>query len=311
MATQSLIAAWVAAAAMSIAGATALGDAFTNVNLGQAGAGGLNLSVLVTGPTVFQASNSSTLFNGNVGLANGSSTNVSGGGTISKNLYLDPGATLQSNFNSQFNVSGSKIVTPSSGVGSIFQAVTDVQAAANAAALLTANQTLGALGGSPTTLNPIGAVNAAGGRNTVINIASINITNPANNLVITGGANDYYIINITGAAGITVSNGGILTSGLIPTSHILFNLEGTADVTLTNGSSVLDGTYLAPFAGQTISLSPGTVNGAVIGYEVKTSSGPTVNGSPYVTPPVPLPASGIAGLVLIGGLAIGRKVWGR
>src|SRR5262249_34924398 len=76
------------------------------VAVGLAGVSGFTLGVFVTGPTVMSASSSGTLLNTNLGLANGSSTNVSGGATLTGGLDKDPGATLQSNFNSQFNALG-------------------------------------------------------------------------------------------------------------------------------------------------------------------------------------------------------------
>ena len=273
------------------------------LSLGEAGPGGLNLGVFVTGPTVMNASNSKTTFDTNLGLANGASTNFSGGGTLTGNLYLDPGASLQSNFGSQFNVNGSILQQ------SLAQAVTDVQNAATTAKGLTPDATYGAVGGAPLTLTSIGQLNSLGGHDTVVKIGSINITNPANNLTISGGANDFFVIDVLGS--VTVSNGSITTTGGISASHILFNVEGTGNsVSLTNGTSVLTGTYLAPFANQQITLAPGTVNGAIIGYQIQTSSGPDVNGSPFSPPPtpVPAPASVLLAVIGLGSCAVTRLV---
>ncbi|MFO0806219.1 MAG: collagen-binding domain-containing protein [Gemmataceae bacterium] len=250
------------------------------VSLGSAGRGGLNLGVFVTGPTTMNASNSGTTFNTNLGLASGAGTNFSGGGTLTGNLYLDPGASLQSNFNSQFNVGGS--ITPIS----LATAVMDVKNAASTAAALAPNATYGAVGSSALTLNSTGSINSLGGHDTVVQLSSINITNPANNLTISGGANDYFVINVLGS--ITVSNGQIQLTGGITASNVLFNVLGSG-VTMSNGSSVLNGTFLAPNAGQKITLAPGTVNGAIIAYQIQTSSGPKVNGSPFAPPPPPEP----------------------
>ena len=86
-----------------------------------------------------------------------------------------------------------------------------------------------------------------------------------------------------------------LTGGLTP-NHVLFNILPAGDVSLSNAHSTLNGTFLAPFAGQRITLSPGTLNGAVIRYEISTSSGPMVYGSLY-TAPVPEPGTYVSMLV--------------
>jgi hypothetical protein len=124
---------------------------------------------------------------------------------------------------------------------------------------------------------------------------------------------------------VTVSNGAILAAGGIDASHILFNVEGTGNsVSLSNGSSILTGTYLAPDFNQKITLAPGTVDGAVIGYQIQTSSGPHVYGDPYGAPPaaapaaapaagsVPLPAGAWGGAVALAvGLLAAKRIRGR
>ncbi len=147
---------------------------------------------------------------------------------------------------------------------SLAQAVTDVRNAAMKAQMLTPDQTLDTVGGSALTIFATGAMNAAGGRNTVVNLTSINITNPSKNLVINGGPNDFFIFNV--ADSVVVTNGAIETTGGISASHILFNVLGTGDsLKLSNGSSVLTGTFLAPNVGQKITLSPGTFGLLAIG----------------------------------------------
>lgn len=274
---------------------------FADITLGATGT--LDLGIFVVGPTTMNASNSGTLFDTNIGLANGSSTNFSGGGTLTGNFYKDPGATIQSNIASQFNYGG--IVTQS-----LSGAVSDVQTAASNAKLLTPDQTFGALGSSATTINSSTSLtNSLGGYDTVVNVGSISITNPSNNLTINGGTNDFFIINVT-SGNVSVTNGQIALSGGITFDHVLFNIWPTADVALSNASSILNGTFLAPFAGQKITLSPGTVNGGIIAYEISTSSGPNVNGGLF-TSPVPEPeiyAMLGVGLGLMGWVGRRRKL---
>ena len=269
---------------------------FHDVTLGEAGTGGLNLTVFQTGNTVMSASNSGTLFNGNVGLAAGGSTNFSGGGDVSGTFYVDPGATAPANNPAQMHFNGG-IVTQS-----LTQAVTDVDNANSIAASLTPDQTFASLGGSLTTLTAIGALNNLGGHNTVYDVTgNIGITNPSHNLTISGGANDFFIINVGGD--ISVSNGAILLTGGVTPGNVLFNMTG-GDVTLTNASSTLNGIFLAPLSGQAVNLTPGTVNGAIIGFNIHTSSGPIVNGLPPgfgfgVPEPASLGVLGLGALALI------------
>jgi hypothetical protein len=280
-------------AAISVAADASAAASFQDVSLGQASA--LGLGIFVTGPTTINASNSGTNFNTNLGLASGAGTNFSGGGTLTGTLYKDPGATTQSDLLMQFNVNGG-VVTQS-----LSQAVTDVQNAANTAKGLTADQTFGALGGSAQTINhSTNLLNAFGGYDTVVDVGAIGITNPSNDLTISGGVHDFFIFNVNGS--ISVTNGAIALAGGITPDHVLFNILGTNSVSLSNSTSTLNGTFLAPFSGQSITLSPGTVNGAVIGYQISTSSGPKVNGDLYVTPvPEPEPyALLLAGLGLLG-----------
>lgn len=126
----------------------------------------MNLGVFVTGPTVMNASNSQTTFTTNLGLASGAGTNFSGGGTLTGTLYLDPGASLQSNFGNQFNAAGGVNLL------SLGQAVIDVKTAATTAAALTPHANYGAVGGSALTLTSVGRLNAAGGHNTVVQLTA-------------------------------------------------------------------------------------------------------------------------------------------
>jgi len=156
--------------------------------------------------------------------------------------------------------------------------VTDVRNAASNAAQLTPDQTFGNITNTSVTISSSGSQN-------VIQIANISLTNSANRLIFSGGANDFFIVNVTGT--ISLSGGAqILTDGELPASNLLFNVEGTGDsVKMSNSNSVLTGTYLAPNPNQKITLSPGTLNGAIIGYQIQTSSGPTDEGAIYTTGP--------------------------
>jgi hypothetical protein len=260
-------------------------SSFSSVTLGAAS----NLTVFNMGPTQFSASNSGTTFQGNAGLASGASTNFSGGGTLTGTLYKDPGATVQSNLAAQFNVNGGVQTS------SLSQAVSDVQAASQNAANLSATETFSGDLTNGHTFSSIGQFN-------VLDImGNVTVTNPSKNIVLSGGSNDYFIVNVDGS--LSVSNGSIgLTGGLTP-NHILFNVLG-GDISLSNASSSLFGTYLD--VNHRINLTPGTVTGAVMGNQIHTSSGPNVISGIYVTP-VPLPGAYLMFLTCVGVLGAIRS----
>ncbi len=285
---------------------TASAALFTDVNLGTAGSSGLNLGVFVTGATTVSGTGYST-FNTNLGLSSGSNTNLSGMGTLSGTIYKDPSASVQNNLATSFNVTGG--VTAQS----LSAALTSAQSAASNALSLSANQTFGTGISSSTTITDSGGtLNALGGYNKVVNITgNISLNGSSTALTISGGANDYFIVNVSGL--VSVSGGAdILTTGGIANSHILYNIQGTgSSLTLNGTGSVIDGTFLAVNSGQTMSLSSGTVNGGVMGYQIQTGSScaTTINGQLYQGPTsaVPLPPTLLMLAPGLFGLAVLRK----
>lgn len=266
---------------------------FESITLGAAS----GFTLFDMGPTVMNASNTGTLFEGNLGLASGASTNFSGGGTLTGTLYKDPGASVQSNLSSQFHVNGGVVTT------SLTQAVTDVKTASQNAAQLTATQTYS---GNLTN----GATFYSTGQYNVVDImGSVTVTSPSKNITFAGASSDWYIVNVFGS--VSVSNGTIGLSGGLTADHVLVNVLGgdiynlpTDNVSLSNASSSLYGTYIDTTG--KITLSPGTVYGAIMAYQIQTSSGPKVYSDIYSGPsvsPIPEPetyAMLLAGLGLIG-----------
>jgi hypothetical protein len=252
-------------------------DSFTDVTLGQAG----NLSVFVTGGT-FQSTNPITTTNGNVGFAAGVTQSGTSDGKVTGVVYYQNASSLTGIGN--FNSGGTFTQT------SLAQAVIDAQnASTNAAALAATQAGLGAVTNST-------IINATGVEN-VVDAASINLSNGT--LTINGAANDYFIINVSG--NINITNGGIQATGGIAANHILFNLDGSNASLTTQTSTSEVGTFLAPFADDTITTHGNPIDGALIGYNVSMTSGTDLTGSPF-TPgtPVPLPNVVLAVPVLVG-----------
>jgi hypothetical protein len=267
---------------------------FTNVGLGLAGSSGLNLSVFVTGGT-FQGTNPATTITGNAAFAAGVTQSGTSDGRVTGTLYYDTASSLAGIGN--FNKNGTFVQT------SLTQAVADVQNAALAAAALIPDQTInGDVGASALTLSPSGI-------DTVVQInGNINISNSSNDLTISGGPNDFYIINV--AKNVTLTNGAITTTGGIPASHILFNLFGTNATLTTQTSTSEAGTFLLPFSGDQIFTHGNGIDGALIGFNVSMTSGTSLNGPVFggSPPPLPEPASlGLLGMGAIGMLARRRR----
>lgn len=256
---------------------------FSDVTLGQAGVGGYDLGVFVTGGQ-FQSTNPSTTTNGNVGFASGVTQSGTSDGTVNGIVYYQVPASLGGDGN--FNKNGTFTQT------SLAQAMTDVQNASTTAASLAANQTFGNIGNAPLTITP-------SGMDTVVKVnGNISISNSSNNLTINGTADDYYIINVSG--NIVLTNGAITTSGGIPVSHILFNLYGNnAQFTAQTSTSEV-GTFLLPFSGDQITTHGCTIDGALIGYNVSMTSGTDLLTNSFVPEPLTMLAFGI-GIVGLGG----------
>lgn len=262
---------------------------FSDVTLGQAGPGGLNLAVFVTGGT-FQGTNPSTTIHGNMGYAAGVTQSGTSDGAVTGTLYYQNSSSLTGIGN--FNKNGTFTQV------SLAQALTDVQNAATTAASLTPDQTFGNIGSSAVTITPSGI-------DTVVAInGNINITSASHDLTISGTASDFYIINVTG--NITLTGGAIQATGGIPADHILFNLTGTNAQFTTQTPTSEVGTYLLPFSNDQITTHGNTINGALIGYNVSMTSGTCVDGCPF-NPPSNVPEPLTLSLLVLGGLPLLRR----
>jgi hypothetical protein len=202
----------------------------------------------------------------------GSGVNISGianGASIGGFIYPDATAIHQN-------------VPLATAQSQVFSASTTLQG-------LAANYVLGAL----TTAQSFSAVGS--GAVTVIDIASIS---GAGDITLVGGASDYFVINVAGAASFTGSTGIQGVDG----SHILINLYNSSIGDLgvvAHINNLLNGTILVPYDSATFHSE----NGAIWGGNglITLMSGATIDNVPFAPPvlPVPEPTTFIAGALLL------------
>lgn len=237
-----------------------------------------NLGILVTGNNqVFRVSAGTDTFNANFGLGPGDTTNFTGSNTTVNGTI--------------FNYTQAQVDAVKSAMTTAFNLPADFTSIG-----------VNGIVGQTTFLNEYG-----NGYNTVYKLGgSISLTNQT--LTVTGGPNDYIIINVGGI--LSATNSSILLSGGIPADHVLFNVAGTEGI--TGNDSVLNGTFYGPST--TNNFNSGTINGAFIGYKLTGSSLSTavvtLNGNPFYygtddgSTSVPEPGT----LLLLGSGLIG--LWG-
>ncbi len=214
--------------------------------------------------------NPQTVVMGNVGLDANAQENFSDG-QINGHLIVDPTANLSHSNNV-------KLGGPTQTVNT---AATDAAAidASNEIAAMTPTQTVGAINNS-TTLVGNGGIN-------VINASQVQLDGNST-LTLTGGANDFFFINVTGKFAMT-GNTSIQLNG-VQQSHVIFNITGSGEQVAFTGKSVGEGTFLA--VNRNIAVSGATVFGQLIGaegYQIAITSGAQVCGVPFCPPPPPCP----------------------
>jgi hypothetical protein len=189
------------------------------VNLGSAA----NFSVLGLTNTFVNLHNV-TVNGGRVGVSQGGTINFASASTVNGDLFLNTGVT-----NSGGGILNGTLYTNQN----LSQAVTDATNAANAASALAPTQTF-------TTWNATTTVTGNGGQN-VIQVGSVNLSG-SSIITLSGGASDYFVINITG--GFTMGGSGAIKTSGVSSSHVLVNVVGTGtDVTSQIGNMV-NGTLL-------------------------------------------------------------------
>lgn len=175
---------------------------------------------------------------------------------------------------------------------------------ASQAEVFTASAALKNLAANVTLGNVTSGQNFTGnGAVTVVNMNSLTLG--SGNITFTGGANDYFVLNI--AHGLSLTGSASIVGNGVDGSHILVNLYDTSGADLgviAHIGDVINGTLLIPYDQATLH----GLNGAIWsgGKEITLMSGATVTSVPFNTT-VP---DGGSSLVLAGlglGLVIGAK----
>lgn len=237
---------------------------------------------------------------GNVGIDNTATFQVSGPASVTGNVYLLGSA---SQFNNSSNAAngglGGTVFT--GGVGPNGTTLSQ----ANTAALNASTTFAGLSGTSIGAINGTTTITAAnpGGIN-VLNTTGINLGN-GQTLTLSGPAGTEFIINNSG--GITLNSGSIVTAGGVGQNDVVINMTGSGNTVSTSGGlnneSVIDAILLDPGPNGKFQLTPGLVNGEVIGGgQISLASGAAV---------VPAPPSfvlmGLGGLVFMGLTVLSRR----
>jgi hypothetical protein len=192
-------------------------------------------------------------------------------------LHVDPSATVNlPRFNRNFVVTGGVVQDDLS------QEAQDAMSASTAYAAMTPTQTYGNVTRSLTI--------AGNGATNVININSLNYFR--DNMTLSGGANDVFIINV--ARGFHFHQSTITLQGGVTADHVLFNFaRAGSEIELDGRFSVVNGTFLAPFR-RVDCDNLRSFNGAIIARGVSLE-GCRLNFVGFA-PPVATPAPNLASL---------------
>jgi hypothetical protein len=286
--TSGIIAAVCFAAIFSSnASAVTILNASSSLNLDGNGADLANYAFAALGPNTVHWNSGPVA--GNTLFGQGETVNLSGGNnggmTNGGKLYKDSSATVSGSL--QNPITQTSI--------SLLQTQTDLNqgvAVATYARSLTANATI--------TNNTITGV--GGGNLTVVSAGALhNIP-----LTITGGASDYFIINVDSLQ----TNEAMTLGGGVTASHILWNFtgNGNGNVFQTSGGDTVYGTFLSALGSGSYNFSNLNLTGELINTtgDVQLVSGSSIatEASFQVLAPTPEPASFVlfasAGLLVLG-----------
>jgi hypothetical protein len=205
-------------------------------------------------------SSGGTRVNGNVGIAAGSQFVFSGGGLVQGKLFVDPSVNI--------NLSGGSQITG----GEVMQSMTGIQNAALAEA---------AVAGSLSPTQSFGQIQSStnitgnGGQN-VIQVSQVNLNGGAT-LTISGGANDTFIIRMSG--NFQLQGGSRITLNGVSANQVLFYFPNSGSHVQTGGNSNTQGIFLLPQG--SIDISGGShVSEFIAGNGITLHSAPVVNAFP-------------------------------
>jgi hypothetical protein len=250
-----------------------------SIDLGAAG----NYAVLGLDGATTNLSSGPLRINGNVGAADNSQLNFSGGGAINGRVDYSSSSSL--------NTGGNTITggTHEINFSPVEQAVQNLVNYANS---LSSTQAFSSIT-SPMTLTSTGPQN-------VIAIAH-DIHLSGGNLTLNGSASDVFIFQISGTMELSGNTNIVLTGGLTP-NNVLWDFIGFGSQFQTSGQSDTAGIFLAP--DRDININGGIHNSEFIsGTRLSFQSNPVVNQVPE--------ASTVSLLILgmiVGGLTLRRRL---
>jgi len=222
--------------------------------------------------------------NGNTGVANGGTVHLFSPSVINGNLYLGTGASSQldaQHYNHLFtNVD-------------LSAATSQLLAASALLSSLTPDLTLASATTSQT-------ISGNGGVKVIDITGDINLNSKS--LTLTGGANDFFVINVSGGLNL-VGSGGIVAGSGIDAGHIIVNVIGTGSTVTSHVNNEIDATLLLPDRAAVLH----SLNGAIYGgcQQITLMSGATVNQVPFTpAPPIPTPTAVAAGAPVLFALAL-------
>jgi hypothetical protein len=213
-------------------------------------------SRLVPAGTLGAASNFAVLGLVNTSIGNSGATingneGVSQGGSLNNLLLSTVNGTVYEHNSGQYL--GLFLFPPSGGV--VVNASLTAQADADALSLSSQAQAL-----VPTQILGTVSVPTTVTGNGGLNVISVN-GNITSSLTLSGGANDTFVVNVTGTASLPGGSSLALAGG-VTADHVLYNFVGTGGTISSAGGTTINGTLLAP--AYNFSLG-GVVNGAVLG----------------------------------------------
>jgi hypothetical protein len=252
---------------------------------------------------------------GNIGVGGTGKATVSGPSTVGGSIGFSASNTGQFSSNNASNViNGVSPGTANFNVAAVASALNTVNAL---------NTTLGALAGTNVSVNSNTTINASAGTFSAAgtgytNISVFHVTsfslNNGQNLTINGDGIHSVVLDFT--SNTNFHGNVVLTGGLTP-DQVVFNFVGGSALTggptldLNNGggspsnsSYLSQGIFLDPNG--PVSVTNSNVRGRIFGGDSHDFQ--YVSGSNVTAPPAPLPSSASAGMVLLGGLALIRKL---